>query len=781
MSDCNSKSCCQPKPPARTIPIAPTGPVIRIIPAELDEPNVQAVPDVAASDARQMTVHIAQMCCPTEERVLRSSLGKLAGVEQLDFNLMQRELRIIHTMADPAPILDTIRALAMVPVMAPAGTQRTAAMTETAATPSGATAAPAPGAAQTPAASSRAPFLRLSLGLVAAIGAEAWAWATGNDGAWPVFALAVIAIALTGLGVYRKGWAALRHRDLNINALMSIAVTGAVLIGHWPEAAMVMVLFALAEQIEARALDRARNAIQGLMALTPERVTVRDADGQWRERAAAGVTVGTLARVAPGERVALDGEVTAGESSVNQAPITGESMPVPKGAGDRVFAGSINESGSFEYRVTAAHDDSTLARIIRTVQEAQGKRAPTQRFIDRFAAVYTPIVFVVALLVALLPPLLMGGAWDDWIYKALVLLVIACPCALVISTPVTVVSGLARAARAGILVKGGVYLEQGASLRSVALDKTGTVTQGRPALTDMVPLNGDGDEALRLAAALASRSDHPVSTAISRHWQEQREAQVLPEVDDFAALPGRGTQGRVAGAIYSLGNARLLAELGSVDVEAARAIERLEGEGKTAVALCAGARVLAVIGVADTIRATSVQAVERLHRLGIRTVMLSGDNVVATAAIARQVGIDDARGGLLPEEKLAAVEAEVARHGMVGMVGDGINDAPALARASIGFAMGAAGTDTAIETADVALLDDDLRKLPEFVVLSRRTFAVLRQNIAAALLIKAVFLVLAIGGWATLWMAVFADVGASLLVIFNGLRLLRAELHERSI
>ena len=562
---------------------------------------------------------------------------------------------------------------------------------------------------------------------------------------------------------------------------MSIAVTGAVLIGHWPEAAMVMVLFALAEQIEARALDRARNAIQGLMALTPERVTVRDADGQWRERAAAGVTVGTLARVAPGERVALDGEVTAGESSVNQAPITGESMPVPKGAGDRVFAGSINESGSFEYRVTAAHDDSTLARIIRTVQEAQGKRAPTQRFIDRFAAVYTPIVFVVALLVALLPPLLMGGAWDDWIYKALVLLVIACPCALVISTPVTVVSGLARAARAGILVKGGVYLEQGASLRSVALDKTGTVTQGRPALTDMVPLNGDGDEALRLAAALASRSDHPVSTAISRHWQEQREAQVLPEVDDFAALPGRGTQGRVAGAIYSLGNARLLAELGSVNVEAARAIERLEGDGKTAVALCAGARVLAVIGVADTIRATSVQAVERLHRLGIRTVMLSGDNVVATAAIARQVGIDDARGGLLPEEKLAAVEAEVARHGMVGMVGDGINDAPALARASIGFAMGAAGTDTAIETADVALLDDDLRKLPEFVVLSRRTFAVLRQNIAAALLIKAVFLVLAIGGWATLWMAVFADVGASLLVIFNGLRLLRAELQERSI
>jgi Cd2+/Zn2+-exporting ATPase len=728
-----------------------------------------AVPIAFPARSRELLIQIAQMCCPTEERVLRQALEKLPGVRRLAFNLLQRELRVTHTLADPAPILDAIWALAMEPIVdAPAATAALAGAPQA-----------APASAPVPA-SSRAPFLKLLLGLAAAIGAEAWAWTGGDEHALPVILLALGAIALTGPAVYRKGWAALRHRDLNINALMSIAVTGAVLIGQWPEAAMVMVLFALAELIEARALDRARNAIQGLMALAPDRVTVRAPDGAWTERDAVGVAVGAIARVAPGERVALDGEVTAGESSVNQAPITGESMPVPKTAGDKVFAGSINETGSFEYRVSAVHDNSTLARIIRTVQEAQSKRAPTQRFVDRFAAVYTPAVFVAALLVAMLPPLLLGAAWGAWIYKALVLLVIACPCALVISTPVTVVSGLARAARAGILVKGGVYLEQGARLRSLALDKTGTVTEGRPVLTEVVALEGDAGAALRLAAALAARSDHPVSGAISRHFQQQDTGKAPAEVDNFAALPGRGIRGRIGSNDYYLGNGRMLAELGIADSAAQEEMARLEAAGQSAVVLCTSARALAVLGVADTIRPSSMQAVARLHRLGVRTIMLSGDNLVATSAIARQVGIDNARGALLPEEKMAAVDAEVARHGVVGMVGDGINDAPALARASIGFAMGAAGTDTAIETADVALLEDDLRKLPEFIVLSRYTTSVLRQNIGAALLIKAVFLVLAVAGWATLWMAVFADVGASLLVIFNGLRLLGIELSEHA-
>ncbi len=752
MSGCQSKACCA------------------------DEPLTQTTPIIRFADDKQhqLTVHIAQMCCPTEERLLRQALGKVDGVDELGFSLLQRELRITHTLDDPAPILDTIQSLAMVPIVAqPPGVRTPAART----TPG---AEDAPAAAGVPPTSSRALVIKLLAGLVAAVCAEVLAWATGDTHGLPVILLAVAALALTGPEVYRKGWAALRHRELNINALMSIAVTGAVLIGHWPEAAMVMVLFALAELIEARALDRARNAIQSLLALSPDRVTVRGGDGGWTEVDAAGVAVGTFARVAPGERVAMDGEVTAGESAVNQAPITGESMPVPKIVGDQVFAGTINGSGSFEYRVTAPHDNSTLARIVRTVQEAQGKRAPTQRFVDRFAAIYTPTVFVTALLVAVLPPLMLGGAWSEWIYKALVLLVIACPCALVISTPVTVVSGLARAARAGILVKGGVYLEQGAFLRSVALDKTGTITQGQPVLTDVLPLQSDAPSALRLAAALAARSDHPVSGAVSRYWLAAQKPGPLPEVDDFSALSGRGIRGRIGGIEYYLGNGRMVDELTGVDASVARVIAGFESEGKTAVALCEGSHVLAVIGVADTIRATSVQAVARLHQLGVRTLMLSGDNAIATSAIAREVGIDDARGALLPEEKLAVITAEVERYGTVGMVGDGINDTPALARASIGFAMGAASTDAAIETADVALLEDDLRKLPEFIVLSRKTGAFLRQNIAAALGIKLVFLILAVGGWATLWMAVFADVGASLLVIFNGLRLLRVELHQRS-
>jgi len=751
MSECQSKSCCVAKPATES---------------PLDDPVVE-------SSIQALTVQIAQMCCPTEERLLRSALAKVPGVAQLDFNLMQRQLRVTHSLPDTEPILHAIRALAMVPVPVPGSGALPAHVPAQA--PEGAAAAlSAEPAAE---ASSRAPFVKLAIGLIAALGAEVIAWTTGEENSPLVILLALAAIVLTGPEVYRKGWAAVRHRNLNINALMSIAVTGAVLIGQWPEAAMVMVLFALAELIEAHALDRARNAVQSLMALTPDRVTVRGSDGLWAERDAATVSVGALARVAPGERIAMDGDVTIGESTVNQAPITGESMPVSKAPGDKVFAGTINESGSFEYRVSTLHNNSTLARIIRTVQEAQGKRAPTQRFVDRFAAIYTPVVFVVAILVAVLPPVFAGGEWMDWIYKALVLLVIACPCALVISTPVTVVSGLARAARAGILVKGGVYLEQGAKLRCIALDKTGTITQGRPALTDIIPMDATDQRALHLAASLAVRSDHPVSTAITRHWQQVGLGKALAPVERFTALGGRGTQGQIGGVVYHLGNRRLLDELAIANESVLSLIARLESEGKTAVALCEGGNILAVIAVSDTIRTTSIEAVERLHALGIRTVMLSGDNVVATTSIARQVGIDDAKGGLLPDEKLQAIDRELARKGAVGMVGDGINDAPALARATIGFAMGAAGTDAAIETADVALLEDDLRKLPEFIVLSRATVAVLRQNIGAALLIKVVFLVMAIGGWATLWMAVFADVGASLLVIFNGMRLLRVRLH----
>jgi Cd2+/Zn2+-exporting ATPase len=509
------------------------------------------------------------------------------------------------------------------------------------------------------------------------------------------------------------------------------------------------------------------------MDLAPETATVRQNDGSWMDMLAKNVPLSAIVRLRPGERIALDGVVTSGHSAVNQAPITGESLPVDKAVGDQVFAGTINETGSFEYRVTAEASNSTLARIIHAVESAQGSRAPTQRFVDQFARIYTPAVFAFAILVAVVPPLAFGAVWLDWIYKALVLLVIACPCALVISTPVTIVSGLAAAARKGILIKGGVYLEEGRKMVALALDKTGTITYGKPVQTDYIALSGDEKETRILAASLASRSDHPVSLAIAHAATES--GLTLGEVSDFAAIPGRGVKGSIKGHLYQLGNHRLIEELGFCSGEIETQLSALESKGKTAVLLANQNGVLAIFAVADTVRETSRKAIASLHALGVKTLMLTGDNVHTAEAIAREVGIDEARGNLLPEDKLKTIESLLAngKGGKVGMVGDGINDAPALARADIGFAMGAAGTDTAIETADVALMDDDLRKIPSFVRLSRATAAILTQNIVLALGIKAVFLVLTFTGQTTMWMAVFADMGASLLVVFNGLRLLR--------
>jgi len=694
------------------------------------------------------TLHIAKMDCPTEEALIRDKLARLPGIGPMEFNLVQRTLTLTHAAGSLAAAIEGIRALGM---DAQAQTiERPVASAEKSAAKA---------------------WWPLVVSGVAATSAEIVHLFDGGNH-WLEAGLAILAILVAGLPTYRKGWIAVRNLNLNINALMSIAVTGAMLIGEFPEAAMVMFLFAVAEVIEARSLDRARNAIQGLMDLAPETATVSGEDGAWSEVAAASVAVGARARVKPGERIALDGIVVAGRSSVDQAPITGESLPVDKSEGDPVFAGTINQAGAFEYRVTATATKSTLARIIHAVEQAQGARAPTQRFVDRFARVYTPAVLVVAVLVAIVPPLLLGTAWLDAIYQALVLLVIACPCALVISTPVTIVSGLAAAARRGILIKGGVFLEEGRKLDLIALDKTGTLTHGKPAQTDMEAVAGhDLASARVIAASLAARSDHPVSQAVAKEAAASGLA-TLP-VDDFAAIPGRGVRGRIEGRAYHLGNHRLIEELRLCSPALEARLELLERQGKTVVMLADESQVLALFAVADTLKPTSRAAVAELHALGIATLMLSGDNPHTAQAIARQVGIDEARGNLLPEEKLAALEALIAAGRKVGMVGDGINDAPALARADIGFAMGAAGTDTAIETADVALMDDDLRKIPTFVRLSRETALVLKQNIAAALGIKAIFIVLTMLGEATMWMAVFADMGASLLVVFNGLRLLR--------
>jgi Cd2+/Zn2+-exporting ATPase len=611
---------------------------------------------------------------------------------------------------------------------------------------------------------------RLIAAGVAALASEAVELAYGDT--WVALVLSLAAIGVGGLSTYKEGWIAFKNRDLNMNALMTIAVTGALLIGHWPEAAMVMVLFTLAEVLEARSLDRARRAIRGLMALTPDKATMRQPDGSWIDVEAGMIPVGSLIRLKPGERIALDGELVEGHSTVNQSPITGESLPVEKAAGDTVFAGTINEYGSFVYRVTAGANDSTLARIIHAVEQAQGSHAPTQRFVDQFARYYTPAVFALALAVAVAPPLLAGGQWMDWIYRALVLLVIACPCALVISTPVSIVSGLAAAARKGILIKGGAYLEDGHKLRWLAFDKTGTLTHGKPAQTDFEAWQGaDASHARTVAASLAARSDHPVSRALAALARE--DGVPLLEVTDFAAIPGRGIQGQIGPEHYCLVNSRRIEELRIGSPELRERFSALESRGKSTVALTDGKRVFAVFAVADTIKESSRQAVSELHALGVQTVMLSGDNAHTAKAIAAKVGTDRVLGDLLPEDKLREIERLLSPEGKVGMVGDGINDAPALARADIGFAMGAAGADTAIETADVALMDDDLRKIPAFIRLSRATTIVLKQNILFALGIKAAFLALTFMGQATMWMAVFADVGTSLLVVFNGLRLLR--------
>lgn len=718
---CHSKSCCTPAP---------------ITFEHLASPQ-------QVNGDRLTSIRIMQMDCPTEENLIRKKLGGMDTVKSLDFNLMQRVLTVTHTPSALDNILAAIRSLGFEPEL------------------------PSQDGALSNAPEKSKPWWPLALAGVAAIGAEAVNW-TGLP-EWLEASLALLAVVSCGLTTYKKGWIAVRNGNLNINALMSIAVTGALILGQWPEAAMVMVLFTIAELIEAKSLDRARNAIGSLMKLTPASAMVLQPDDSWVDIDVAAVQLGDLVRVKPGERIGLDGEIERGSTTINQAPITGESLPVDKNKGDQVFAGTINESGSFDYRVTAAASDTTLARIIHAVEEAQGAKAPTQRFVDNFSRIYTPVVFAIAVAIAIVPPLLGMGNWQEWIYKALVMLVIACPCALVISTPVTIVSGLTAAARRGILIKGGVYLEQGRKLTWLALDKTGTLTHGKPVQTDVMVYQGmDVTQCKTLASSLARYSDHPVSKAVATAAAD------LPalEVDNFAALAGKGVSGSIDGQVYFLGNLRLTEETASCSEEIKQTVQQLEREGKTVILLNDGQQVLALFAVADTVKESSHEAIRQLHALGVKTVMLTGDNPHTANAIADQVAIDEARGNQLPDDKHRAVEA-FSRQGVTGMVGDGINDAPALAAADIGFAMGAMGTDTAIETADVALMDDDLRKIPAFVGLSRQTYRILVQNIALALGIKAVFMAITILGVGTLWMAVFADVGASLLVVANGLRLLR--------
>ncbi len=717
---CDDTACCMPEPAAATTAAVPPGALLLRIPA---------------------------MDCAVEEGQIRQVLEPFAGL-RLQFNLAARTLMIDTSEAAWQAVVAAIQGAGF--------------KTETLS---------APPTAEATATAQRADLWRLVAALAVAALAELLHLLAPETMVLKVagMALAASAIALSGLTVFQKGLSALLRGQLNINALMSVAVLGAFLIGQWPEAAMVMALYSLAELIEARSFERARNAIAGLLALSPPQAEIRQLDGSWVLQDAKSVLVGATARVKPGERFALDGRVTTGRGAVDQSPVTGESIPVDKEPGDEVFAGTINQSGALEFEVTKPASDTVLARIIHAVEEAQGQRAPMQRFVDRFAAVYTPAVFVLALLVAVVAPLAFGWTWLAALYKALVLLVIACPCALVISTPVTVVSGLSAAARRGILIKGGIYLEQARTLRVIAVDKTGTLTEGKPKLVarEILSTSIDQDKVLRIAKSLAARSDHPVSKAVAAGLQ----ADALP-VESFGAELGKGVRGTVGGQEYVLGNHRWIHERGQCAPEIEAAMRQHEAQGRTLSLLASADGVLALFAVADTVKETSRQAVAELKALGVRSVMLTGDNQSTAQAIASQVGIEDVRADLLPQDKQQAVQALGASQ-PVGMVGDGVNDSPSLAAATVGFSMGGAGTDIAKEAADVIIMNDDLRKVPETIRLSRKTYAVLWQNITLALGIKAVFFVLAVFGSATMWMAVFADMGASLLVVANGLRLLK--------
>ena len=739
--------------------------------ADHDHAPISPLPLPAAAHTTGQWLRIMDMDCVVEESAIRRALEPLPGIARLQFALPQRALLIDAPEAVLAQAVQAIRALGFDPQALPSLRQQQPA--------ADCAACDVPQAAPLPSQSRQ--LWQMGGALALALAAELMhLLALQASLPWRVagMGLAVAAIALSGLATYRKGLNALLRGKLTISALMAVAVTGACVIGPWPEAAMVMALYAIAEWLEGQAADRARNAIQNLMELAPEQAEVLQANGQWQLQPVAQIAVGSTLRIKAGERIALDGTVRQGHSAVNQAPVTGESLPVDKAAGDAVYAGTINTTGVLHVQATSTAGNTTLARIIEAVEKAQGSRAPMQAFVDRFAAIYTPAVFALALAVAVGGATLLGWPWLQAIYKALVVLVIACPCALVLSTPITVVSALAAAAKRGILIKGGRYLEQARSLKTIAFDKTGTLTQGQPRLLTAQVLHGDAGSVLPLAAALAAQSNHPVSAAIGAGLQAQGVSAAAIAIADVYTEGGRGVQARLQGQLYRLGNARwmqaqgLLPSAPTASDAATQAIAAEQAQGRTVTLLADATRVIALFAVADTVRSHAQEALAELRQLGVATLMLSGDHASSAQAVGQQLGVAQVHGDLLPEHKLQAI-GQHQQGGATAMVGDGINDAPALAQADMGFAMGGGGTAIAMEAADIVIMNDDLRRVPETVRLSRRTHAVLWQNITLALGIKLVFFILAFTGHATMWMAVFADMGASLLVVFNGLRMLR--------
>ncbi|MGE7673046.1 heavy metal translocating P-type ATPase [Lysinibacillus sp. NPDC094403] len=590
--------------------------------------------------------------------------------------------------------------------------------------------------------------------------------------------LFVASIVIGGFSLFKVGFKNITRFDFDMKTLMTVAVIGAAIIGEWAEASIVVILFAISEALERYSMDKARQSIRSLMDIAPKEALIRR-NGQEIIVNVDDIEIGDIMIVKPGQKIAMDGVVVSGLSAVNQAAITGESVPVSKTVNDEVFAGTLNEEGLLEVKITKYVEDTTISKIIHLVEEAQGERAPSQAFVDKFAKYYTPIIMVIAGLVVIVPPLFFDGSWETWIYQGLSVLVVGCPCALVISTPISIVSAIGNAAKKGVLIKGGIYLEEMGSLKAIAFDKTGTLTKGIPVVTnfDVMSKQKDSKEILAIITALEYRSQHPLASAIIKRAEEENVSFQDINVDAFSAITGKGIKGEVDGTLYYIGSPKLFQELKVfIPENLEEKIITLQNEGKTAMILGTEKEVLAVIAVADEVRESSQEIIEKLHNMGVKkTIMLTGDNKGTAHAIGHLVGVSEIQAELMPEDKLSYIKQLRKDYGNVAMVGDGVNDAPALAASTVGIAMGGAGTDTALETADVALMADDLRKLPFTIKLSRKSLNTIKANIIFAIAIKLIALLLVIPGWLTLWIAIMSDMGATLLVALNGLRLMRVK------
>ena len=581
------------------------------------------------------------------------------------------------------------------------------------------------------------------------------------------------AIVIGGYTLFIQGFKNLSKFKFDMKTLMTIAIIGAAAIGQWGEGAMVVILFAISEALERYSVDKARQSIESLMDIAPKEAVIRRNNEEIKVHVE-DILVGDIMIVKPGQKLAMDGRVVKGISTLNQAAITGESVPVTKTLEDEVFAGTLNEEGLLEVEVTKKVEDTTIAKIIHLVEEAQAERAPSQAFVDRFAQYYTPLIVVLALLIAVVPPLLFSAAWSTWVYQGLAVLVVGCPCALVVSTPVAVVTAIGNAANNGVLIKGGIYLEEAGALKAIAFDKTGTLTKGVPAVTDIITYSGNENDLLTITAAIEKGSQHPLASALMREAESRGLDFDKLVVEDFQSITGKGVKAKVNNEMYYVGSPKIFEEIhGVLESNQKRQINDIEAQGKTVMVLGNEEEILSLIAVADEIRETSKAVINQLNKIGIETVMLTGDNERTAREIGKQVGVSDVKASLLPEDKLNFIKELRGKHKKVGMVGDGVNDAPALAASTVGVAMGGAGTDTALETADIALMSEDLNQLPYTIKLSRKAVAIIKQNITCSLAIKLLALLLVIPGWLTLWIAIFADMGATLLVTLNSLRLLK--------